>query len=381
MVDILIENAHFLVCDAKTVIEDGAIAIEGDRIVDVGKTADLKKKYRTDRRIDAKWKVVMPGLVDCHAHGAENLFRGLGYELLTKRGHSRYIEMVAPGQFFFNKKNTHLFYLMTYADMIRSGTTCCLDMYFYPDVMCEAAHESGLRVNAAAYVFDLKPKESELARMKRFMDASNPEEQLKNIEFAIQKWHGADNDRIRLMYGPHTIFDNSPEHLQKIRELATKHGLNIHIHLNEDLSEIKQSIELFGKRPIEHVNDLGLLGPDVSGAHCIWISNAEKRILAQNQTKVVHDPKSNMLQGQGVAPIPELLGMGVTVGLGSNGTGHSAEVDMFTNMKLASILQKLDKLDETVMPAQTVFDMATMGGAKNVAPRERNWINRKRQES
>lgn len=360
LVDILIENASFLVCDAKTIIKNGTVAVEKNKIIDFGKNEEIKKKYKADKVIDAKWKVVMPGLVDCHSHGAENLFKGLHYDLKN-----RFSRFIVPGQFFFNEKNAHVFYLLTYADQIRSGTTCPLDMYFFPDVICKAAHESGLRVNVAPYVFDFKPKQAQVWG-KRFIDAKDPESQLKNIEAAIKKWHGADNDRIRLMYGIHTVFDNGPEHIQRVRELATKHGVGITIHLNEHTSDVELSKKLYGKRELEYVHGLGLLGPDVAAVHCIFLSKAEMQMIVKTDTKVVHDPKANMMLGLGVCPVPELLEMGVTVSLGSNGTGHSAEVDMFNNMKMAAILHKLNKMDNTVMLPSTVFELATMGGAKTL---------------
>ncbi len=227
--------------------------------------------------------------------------------------------------------------------------------------MCKAAKQSGLRANAAPFVFDLEPKER---WPNRFMDAANPDEQLKNIESAIRKWHGAENGRIRVLFGIHTVIDNSTEHLQKTRELANKHEVGIHIHLNESLGEVKMAEDIHGKRPLVYANDVGILGPDVSAAHCCWLTDAEQEIIRKTGMKVVHNPKTNMKIADGICPVPELLKRGVTVGLGSDGAGSSGEVDMFNAMKLAAILHKVNKLDATIMPATKVFELATLGGAR-----------------
>ncbi len=356
MADVLIKNAKFLVLDSKKIIKDAAVAIEGNKIIDIGKTDELN--YRAEKILDASWKVVMPGMVNCHTHGAENLFKGLSDDRPLWEW---YLNVVAPGQFFFTEKNIRLFYLLTYASMIRSGTTCFLDQYFFPDVMCRAAQESGLRANVAPFIFDLKPAEK---WQNRFIDAANPEAQIRNAEEAIKKWHTAESGRIRIQFGVHTVLDNSVEHLQKTRDLANKYGVGIHVHLNESSGEIQMAKDIHGKRPLDHAHDIGLLGPDVSAAHCCWLTDKEKQILADTGTKVVHNPKTNMKIADGICPVPDLLDKGVTVALGSDGAGSSGEMDMFVAMKLAAILHKVNRLDASVMPASKVFDLATVEGAK-----------------
>ncbi|MEM3515008.1 MAG: amidohydrolase, partial [Candidatus Hadarchaeum sp.] len=155
----------------------------------------------------------------------------------------------------------------------------------------------------------------------------------------------------------------STECLQKVKELAKEFGVGIHIHLAESSEEVKQTTEKYGKRPVEYLNSIGFLGPEVLAAHCIWVTDKEIKLLKDNGVKPVHNPTSNMKMGSGIAPVPEMLASGIPVALGTDGAASNNSLDMFKEMKLASLLAKARRLDPTVLPAMKALEMATINGA------------------
>jgi 5-methylthioadenosine/S-adenosylhomocysteine deaminase len=181
-------------------------------------------------------------------------------------------------------------------------------------------------------------------------------------EALIHRWRG--DSRIRIAVEPHALYTCSPSLLRQCRDLADRYGVPMIIHLAETKSEIEEVSKKYGKSPVNHMESLGLLSSSLIACHCVWLTEAEMDLLARRGVKVVHNPESNMKLASGVAPVPELLARGVTVGLGTDGCASNNNLDLFQEMDSAAKLHKVHRLDPTVMPSSVVLEMATLGGAR-----------------
>lgn len=324
------------------VIEDGSVVIRGDTILDVNKTGRIERKYKADRIIDARGKAIIPGLINIHLHSWPA--KGIGDEFTLKKWLDTFVH---PLHKAVRPHEAYLGSLLSYADSIKSGTTCVMDMFRFMDRSADAAEESGIRAVLAPIVSDSDPFH----------------EKFETNEKLIRERNGGANGRIHVWCGvDHT--DSSPELFMKARECANKYKVGIHAHSNESIDDVKLAKKHHGKRPIEYLYDLGILGPDVVLAHCIWLSNREIQILRKTGTSVAHCPVSNMKLADGIAPIPTLMKNSINVGLGSDGIIESNSVDMFNVMRLTSLLHRVNEMDATIMPAKTVLKMATLDGAR-----------------
>jgi 5-methylthioadenosine/S-adenosylhomocysteine deaminase len=235
-------------------------------------------------------------------------------------------------------------------EMIKSGTTCFADQYFYMEDVARAVEEAGLRGVLSRGIIELDDPE------KREMTIREGERLVKNC-------HGMANGRILTMFGPHSAYTCSPECLMQVKELAKKYRVGIHTHISEAQDEVDKIFKRYGKRPVEHLDSIGFLGPEVLAAHCVWLTAREIEIFHRRGVKPVHNPVSNMKTASGVAPVPEMLGAGIPVALGTDGAASNNSLDMFREMKFAALLNKVHKLDPTVVPARAVLEMATINGA------------------
>lgn len=325
------------------IFSDGAVVIQDGKIMEVNKTSRIEKKYKADRVINARGKVVLPGLINAHMHSG--LIRGVGDDLPLYDWLKEYVH---PEHKATRPEDAYAMARLSYCESIKSGTTCLLDMHRFMDRAADAAEEIGIRAVLAPYVSD------QIGYLDKFEDN----------ETLIKKRHGSCNGRILVWCGLHSFRDCSLELLEKARECADKYGVGIHTHSNESIRDVELSRERYGKRPIEHLHDFGITGPDVLLAHCIWLSNKEIKILEETGTKVAHCPVSNMKLADGIAPVPTLLSRGVGVGLGTDGSKECNSFDMFEVMKFTALLHTVNELDTTVMPSKKVLRMATRGGAQ-----------------
>ena len=346
MEKLLIKNGIVVTMDKKQrIIEDGAVGIENGKIVAVGKTADVEGGFQGARTIDAKNQAVLPGLINLHYHS--HLFtRGL---FQSETPSATLDELLY--KFFYplaKKMSLEDIYAeatLGYVEAIKTGTTCVNDIYWRITALADAAKDTGIRAVISSEALDLAESETIEDNEKGFLAKNN-----------------IANGRVKIWFGVEWLPVCSPEMVMKARELANKYKTGIHIHLNESLWEVEQCKAKFGKRPIEEAYDLGVLGSDCVAAHCVWVSDKEMKILKETNTQVAHNPISNMMLANGVARIPEMLGLGINVGLGTDAPSNNA--DMFEVMKFASILQKGTKLDISQMPFHQVLKMATNNGAK-----------------
>ena len=349
-VDLIVEGGTVVTMDpARRVIEDGAVAIQGESIVAVGKRADLEAGYEAAKTIDARGTLILPGLINGHAHAAMSLFRGLADDLSLDDWLHKYIfpaeaRNVNPD---FVTWGTRLGVL----EMLRGGITTFADMYYFEDEVARATKEAGMRGVLGETIIDFpapdnKTTAAALAYTQNYLD----------------HWKG--DSLIVAAVAPHSIYTCSEKTLQDSAALARRNGAPILIHIAEAPFELEQSRAQHGATPVAYLERIGFLGPDVVGAHCIWTDAADIATLAHFGVGCINNPSSNMKTASGVMPVPEMLAAGVRVGLATDGAASNNDLDLFEEMDLAAKLQKIARRDPRALPAEQVVEMATIGGAR-----------------
>ena len=322
---------------------DGAVVVQNNKILDVDKTRKILKKYKGDIIIDAKNKAVMPGLINTHMHSG--LLRGTGDDLPLYEWLSKYVH---PAHKVLKPAEVYAASMLSYSEAIKCGTTCVLDMHRFMDRSADAAGKLGIRAVLAPYV------SNQLDYLENFEDNKK----------LIREKHRSFEDRIHVWCGLHSFRDCSPELLIEAREYARKHKVGLHTHSNESIDDVELAKKMYGKRPLEHLFDYGIVGPNVVLAHCVWLSNTEIEIIKRTDTRVAHCPVANMKLADGVAAIPKLLKKQIKVGLGSDGTVESNSFDLFQVMKFATLLGRVHELGTNAMSADVTLKMATVNGAE-----------------
>ncbi|MEW6222634.1 MAG: amidohydrolase family protein [Candidatus Hadarchaeota archaeon] len=345
MADIIIKGGHILTMDPhRRLIKGGAVVISDGKILSVGE----ETKEKADTVIDASGKVVLPGLINCHTHLAMTLLRGVADDMELMPWLKT---TIWPLEKHLTAERVYAGALLGCLEMIKSGTTCFADNYFFMDETANAVEKSGIRGDLSHGIIE-------------HGDPKKRESELRIGEQLVKDWHGKAGGRLTTRFGPHAPYTCSPECLTKVKELAKKHKVGIHIHVAESQDETKQITEKYGKRPVEHLDSIGFLGPEILAAHCVWLNEKEIKVLHARGVKPVHNPVSNMKIGCGVSPVPEMLKAGIPVALGTDGAASNNSLDMINEMKFAALLNKVHKLDPTVMSAYSVLEMATINGAK-----------------
>lgn len=342
--NILIKNAYIITMNQKgEVLEKADLAIENDRIKYIGKDID---NFKADKIIDGTKKVVMPGLINCHTHMAMSLFRNYAddlplYEWLTQK--------IWPIEDKLTGEDVYYGTMLSIIESIKSGVTCFSDMYFFMDDTAKAALESGIRARLAWGMIG---------------DRANDNTRFDITRRFYNDWQGKGDGRITIMAGPHAPYTCSPEYLKRVAEFAKEMNLGIHIHLSESKREVEENYEKFGKSPIKHVYDLGILDVPVTAAHCVHLSDEDIDILKEKNVSVVYNPGSNLKLGNGFAPVVKLIEKGVNVALGTDGSSSNNNVNMFEEINLSAIVNKGVSGDPTVVSAIEALKMATINGAK-----------------
>ena len=330
--------------DANDVLFDGAVVLEGDRITDVGSTADVLARQSADgaRVIDASGKAVLPGLVDLHYHTA--LGKGWSDHLPLWE----YLETCwYPIIRALDYEAAYWAALASYSESIKCGVTTVNDMYRKLDALADAADEIGIRAVLSNDV----------------ADAEHNLDTLDDNKAAFEAKHGAGNGRVEVYIGIEWLPLASEELLRDARVLADELGTGIHIHLNESLTEVENSKQRFGRRPTEVAYDAGILGRNCIAAHCVWLSDAEIALMRETGTQISHNPSSNAKLGNGIARLPEILGAGINVGIGHDAAECNNSRDLFEVMKFASLMHRASRVDASLQQAPDVVRMATRNGA------------------
>lgn len=349
VVDLIVKNGIIIPMDGRKILDKGTIVINKGTIVAVGPTGDIEGKYDAKRTIDAEHTVVLPGLVNTHTHLAMTLFRGVNDDL---RG-MEWLERAWSIESNLTPEDVYWGSMLGCLEMIRTGTTCFADHYFFMDQVSEAVKRTGIRGVLAQAIFDRWGPEN--------IDTSFE----GSLNFA-KKFSGAADGRVSCMLGPHSTFTCSDGTLKLIRQVANEEGLRIHIHLAEREEEVKIINDQYGKTPVVFLADVGLLGPDLLAAHTIHVDEADMSLLKRTDTKVNHNPTCNTKGASGTSPVPEMLEKGINVSLGTDGAGSNNNLDMLEEMKVAAIIHKLRLHDPTVLSAWQVLEMATVNGAKAI---------------
>ena len=329
--------------DGQGFIEDGALAIKNGKIVFAGKSASATS-IDAETKINAKGKVAMPGLINCHTHVPMTLFRGIAEDQPLDTWLK---ETIWPLEDKLRPEDVYVGALLGCLEMIKSGTTCFADMYFHEDMVAKATEKSGLRGVLAEGIIEAGNK----ILGKKMLH--------KSASFA-KHFHGYANDRVRTMLGPHAAYSCSPDLLKKISERASELNVGVHLHLAESNAMFKE----YGSSEVEFLDKIGFLKSHVLAAHCINLSREDMHVLSKRGVNVVHVPVANMKLGLGAAKIKDLLDLGVNVSLGTDGPASNNSLDMFETLKIAALLQKITYQNPKVMPVYEVLKMATINGAK-----------------
>lgn len=342
-----------VVADAETVIEDGAVVVDGATIEAVGSRAELVERYPDHER--RAYDIIAPGMVGSHIHSVQSLGRGIAddTELLDWL-----FDHVLPMEGSMTEAEMRTAATLGYLELVESGTTTCIDhlSVAHADQAFEAAGAVGIRGLLGKVLMDKNTPDSL---------REDADEALAESERLIRQYHGSFGDRIRYAVTPRFAVTCSEECLRGARELADRYdGVRIHTHASENRGEIETVEKETGMRNVHWLDEVGLTGEDVVLAHCVWTDESEREVLAETDTHVTHCPSSNMKLASGIAPVVDYLDRGINVALGNDGPPCNNTLDPFTEMRQASLLQKVNQLDSTALPTATVFEMATVNGAK-----------------
>ncbi len=360
-IDLLVSGGLVVTIDERQpVIENGAVAINQGRIVAVGLASNLAGLYRAKKTIDARHKAVLPGLVDTHHHFLQNFHKGTPDDLALLD----WIDQVSvprikcavqdylAGQYDLQRHASRL----GCVDAIKAGITTILNMEWatHPSVI-DIFEQAGIRVVHTITMTDqwISP------------DVIMPHDRLLALaDELLERCRGSVNGRVKFCYGLACPNSCSVSLIKEARALADRNGVPIHIHIAETEYEWHNIEKLFGATPTGHLHNLGLLGPDVLGAHCIWLSDEDIELFHKTGTKVAHNPECNMKIADGIAPIGKMVEAGLVISLGTDSCAVNDNMDMFETMRTAAFLQKVSKMDPRVLPAPQTLRMATLGGAE-----------------
>ncbi len=351
--DLVIVGGTVVTMDAERhILEDGAIAVRGDAIVEVGSRTQIEAKYATSTRIDATGHLVLPGLINGHTHVPMTLLRGLKDDVTLDAWLKNYIFPAEAKNVTedFVRWGTRL----GAAEMIRGGVTTFADMYYFEDAIAEETKAAGMRGILGESWLDFPVP-----------DNKNEAEAIAYTDKFLKRWQG--DPLIHAAVAPHSIYLCSQKTLHDVQALAQKYHAPILIHVAEIKKELDDSLAQNHATPVQYMNRIGLLGPDIIAAHCIWVDETDRKLLAENGVGCVHNPSSNMMLASGVAPVIEERAAGVAVGLGTDGpSGSNNDLNLMEEMDLAAKLQKISKMDPRALGAKAVVEMATIEGAKAV---------------
>jgi len=347
-VDVLIKNGIIVTMDkGRRILKNFSIGIDGGRITEISQEI----KGEADFVIDANKKIVLPGLINAHTHLPMTLIRGVADDLPLDQWLGEEIWPIEAG---LEDKHVYAGSLLGCLEMIKTGTTCVNDMYFFVDDIAKAVEESGVRGVLSHAMIDLGDEEKGKSLVN----------QGEALVKKYKKTEDNKGNRVSVAFGPHAPYTCTEELLVKTKELADKYETSIHIHVSETKKEVDDSVKAKGKRPFDYLNKIGFLGDNVVAAHATWVSKKEIGIMKKRDVKVAHNPISNMKLASGIANVPEYVEEGVTVALGTDGPASNNNLDMFEDMKICGLVHKVNKNDPSVVPAAQVLEFATINGAK-----------------
>lgn len=331
------------------VLERHALVADDGRIVAVLPLSEAQTRYQPRQTIELPQHVLLPGFVNLHTHAAMSLLRGIADDLPLMDWLQHHI---------WPAEGTHVSagycedgLRLAFAEMIRGGTTCVNDMYFFPDATARIAAEAGLRATVGLIVFDFPTAWG-----------SGPDDYIhKGVALHDQL---KNEPLIRTIFAPHAPYTVSDAPLLKLRQYANELGIGIHMHVHETAHEVETAVASSGKRPWARLKELELLGPDFIAVHMTQLSDEEIAEAAEYSVHVAHCPESNLKLASGFAPIDKLLRAGVNVGIGTDGAASNNDLDLLGEMRSAALLAKAVSGNPAALPAAAALRMATLGGAR-----------------
>ena len=342
---ILIENGSIVTMNEyNQLMEKAYLIIEDDKISAIGLGEPPAGSY--DQRIDATNHLVLPGFINTHTHAAMTLLRGYADDLPLME----WLETkIWPLEDKLSAEDAYWGSKLAIVEMIKSGTTCFSDMYFFMDQTAKAVEQTGIRAVLSRGMVGVGPQADTAIEESRAL---------------VSEWSGKGDGRITFMLGPHAPYTCPPEYLQKVMQLADELKVGLHIHIAETKGEFENIKQTYGRTPVAHLESLGLFNYPTLGAHCVHLTEEEIDILARYKVGVAHNPESNMKLASGIAPVPQMLKAGIAVGLGTDGASSNNNLDMLQEMRSCALLHKVNHSDPTVLPAYQALEMATVNGAR-----------------
>lgn len=330
-------------------LEDHSLIIQNNKIHEILPTEQALERFNDGKHFELPNQLLLPGFVNCHGHAAMSLFRGMADDLPLMTWLEEHI-WPAEGQFVseeFVADGSKL----AIAEMLKSGTTCYSDMYFFPEVAAETAAELHMRGRFYGPILDFPTPYG-----------SGPAEYVEKILKAHDKFKH--HSLVEIGFGPHAPYTVSDEPLNNVRTLANQMDIPIQIHLHETAFEVMDAKEKTGKRPTERLAELNFFGPDVQAVHVTQVDETDIEILSKYNTPVIHCPESNMKLASGFCPVDTLQKAGINVALGTDGAASNNDLDMLGEMHTAALLAKAVANDASALPALEAVKMATLNGAK-----------------
>jgi 5-methylthioadenosine/S-adenosylhomocysteine deaminase len=334
---------------AGVVLEHHSLAMEDGRITALLPTAEAKTRFEAAVNVDLPDHVLLPGFVNAHTHAAMTLLRGLGGDVPLMQWLQEHI-WPAEGRHVgreFVRDGTQL----AMAEMLRGGTTCFQDMYFFPDEVARAAAQAGLRATVGLIVFDFPSAWG-----------SGPDDYLHKGMELHDELRG--HPLVSTAFAPHAPYTVSDAPLERIAMYAEELDLPIHMHVHETAFEVETALAQAGRRPLARLKELGLVTPQLIAVHMTQLTEAEIEGHAAAGAHVVHCPESNLKLASGFCPVQRLLGAGVNVALGTDGAASNNDLDMLGEMRTAALLGKAVAGDASAVSAETALRMATLNGAR-----------------
>lgn len=326
-----------------------AIAIDGGRIIDILPAAEAAERYHAHEESRLDGHVLLPGLINAHTHASMSLFRGMADDLPLMTWLNDHIwpaearwlspEFVADGT------------RLAIAEMIRGGTTCFNDMYLFAEETANIAHETGMRAMIGLIVFDFPTPYAESA-----------EEYLEKGEALHDRWRTS--ELVHTAFSPHAPYSVSDDVFRKIATINNELNLPVHIHAHETAHEVAEAIKKNGIRPLERLDNLDLVNPNLLAVHFTQVTDEDIALLARSGAHIIHCPESNLKLASGFCPITQLLNAGINVALGTDGAASNNDLDMLGEMRTAALLAKGVSGEATAVPAHMALRMATINGAR-----------------
>ena len=331
------------------ILEAHALAIRGEYIVDLLPLSEAKEKYYAEQYLNLKDHILMPGLINAHTHTPMNLFRGLADDLQLLDWLQKHIWPAEKT--LINTESVQAGARLAIAEMLRGGTTCFNDHYFFHDTIAEMANEAGIRACVGVLIMNVSTEwaKDEKTYLARAQETLSQKEHRSLISWALAP------------HAPYTVSNNA---LREIKKLSDQYGLPIHMHIHETKDEIKKGIKEYGKRPLTRLHKLGLLSHQLIAVHMTQLTPEEIELVHHKRANIVHCPESNLKLASGIAPIVKLLETGINVAIGTDSAASNNDLDLFGEMRTAAFTTKISNANPTHLPAKEIIKMATLNGAK-----------------